>query len=804
MRNKRLVLSVLRVLAALLCCLLQPTWAAQLPTELSEVFDVTALTNHGMKVRWSVLEDPQRTMTLQEVRQADAAKRFGPASEDDLSLGYSRSAYWLKVELQNKGPSATRLLEIANSGLAHLDLWSPQTDGRYQVQRTGNLHPFATRPYAHRYFVFPLQFASGSVQSIYLRLESIGPLQAPSRLWTPEAFHANERLDYAAQAGYFGMVLAMAAFNLLLFFALRDRSFLLYVDFVLCAAFTIASQNGLLRALLDIESPLWWAISTNVGYCLSLAALLMFMRTMLATRRLAPRTNRVIGVLTLVQLSLPAAFVWDLSRSIQLAALNYLCTAVFILAVGLYAVYKRQRSGMFFVAAFSMLCLGGVVTVLRAMGWLPTHFFTINAIQLGSCLEMLLLAFALADRYNVGLREKAQAQQLAIDAEQRLVSTLKASEKLLEDRVTQRTVALSESNAELSRLNSDLNLAYAAAATAHTKTTYTLETLRATQSQLVQSEKMAALGQLVAGVAHEINTPIGAIQASGKNIADALTHALDSVPHLLRTLDTATQALVLRLVATAAVQPSVVRSTREEREHTRSLAKRLEQANIAEARYKADILAQLHCDADLTDYLPLLTHAQSEHILDCVHSVASILNSSSNINVAVGHVSKIVFALKSFSRINNNAEKSLAQLQDGLETVLTLYQSQLKPGVELVRLFAPMEPLLCCPDELNQVWINLVHNALQAMRYEGTLTIEVGMEDGAARVAVSDTGCGIANEHLDKIFNPFFTTKPAGEGSGLGLDIVQKIVAKHGGRVQVQSEVGRGSTFAVYLPYLNA
>ena len=90
MRNKRLVLSVLRVLAALLCCLLQPTWAAQLPTELSEVFDVTALTNHGMKVRWSVLEDPQRTMTLQEVRQADAASAPSPLLLSEPARDWTR------------------------------------------------------------------------------------------------------------------------------------------------------------------------------------------------------------------------------------------------------------------------------------------------------------------------------------------------------------------------------------------------------------------------------------------------------------------------------------------------------------------------------------------------------------------------------------------------------------------------------------------------------------------------------------------------------------------------------------------
>ena len=132
--------------------------------------------------------------------------------------------------------------------------------------------------------------------------------------------------------------------------------------------------------------------------------------------------------------------------------------------------------------------------------------------------------------------------------------------------------------------------------------------------------------------------------------------------------------------------------------------------------------------------------------------------------------------------------------------MLTIYQNQIKQGIELVRRFDELPLVPCLPDEINQVWTNLIHNALQAMGRTGTLTIGLRQEAGNALISVGDTGCGIPPELRDRIFDPFFTTKPAGEGTGLGLEIVRKIVEKHGGRIAVDSEVGRGSTFTVSLP----
>jgi Na+/proline symporter/signal transduction histidine kinase len=375
-------------------------------------------------------------------------------------------------------------------------------------------------------------------------------------------------------------------------------------------------------------------------------------------------------------------------------------------------------------------------------------------------------------------REKEVAQAEALTAEQHLVETLQSSERLLEERVKQRTLALEESNKALES---------------------TLADLRATQTQLVQSEKMASLGQLVANVAHEINTPIAAVKSSGKNIVDALDHSFDRMPILFRTLDNAHLALFLKLIGHARNSNPLL-SSREERQLIRDLTAKLEAIAVMDARNKAELLVQLGVQAEFEVYQALLVHPESGLILETANSLANIIGSTNNINMAVDHVSRIVFALKSFSRTGGAANKVLANITDGIETVLTIYQNPLRHGVELVRDLPPLPSIPCLPDELNQVWINLIHNALQAMNHKGTLTVRGRVEAEQVFISIQDSGCGIAPEIRERIFEPFFTTKPQGEGSGLGLDIVKRIVEKHHGAIRVDSEPGCGSTFTVMLP----
>ena len=326
-----------------------------------------------------------------------------------------------------------------------------------------------------------------------------------------------------------------------------------------------------------------------------------------------------------------------------------------------------------------------------------------------------------------------------------------------------------------------------------------LDNLRTTQEELIQSEKMAALGQLIAGVAHEINTPLGAIRSSIGNIADFFTKNIEELLIFLQNLSKERQPDFFALVSKSSQQTALL-SSKEKRQLKKALKHQLEIHAIDNADSIASILVNIGVVGD--EIHPLLSFLQdpnSPTILKTVYDLVSVQKSTRTITTATERAAKVVFALKNYARYDYSGEKVQANITEGIETVLTLYHNQIKQGVELRRNYEALPLLLCYPDELNQVWTNLVHNALQAMDYKGTLRIDATKQNTNLIVHITDSGQGISAEIMPKIFEPFFTTKPPGEGSGLGLDIVKKIIEKHQGSISVNSVPGQ-TTFTVSLP----
>lgn len=375
---------------------------------------------------------------------------------------------------------------------------------------------------------------------------------------------------------------------------------------------------------------------------------------------------------------------------------------------------------------------------------------------------------------------------------------------MLQNLVARRTSDIVAAHDKLAATHAELAAAHEDLAMSHTDLAQTHQNLKETQAQLIQAEKMASLGQLVANVAHEINTPLGAIKSSNSHIGKALEQTLPNLPTLFQLLTPEEQRLFFSMLPQTHANNSEL-SARAERACRREMKTLLEQEGITEAEQKSAILMQLQVPiqvpGDVMALMPLLRHPQANFILQAANNLASILHSSGNINLALARVSKIVFALKTYSLGSHSDTKIPFDLREGMETVLTLYQSDIKNHISLICEFEPIAPLNCLPDQLNQVWTNLIQNALYAMTWKGTLTLGIRRIGNEAVVSVQDSGCGIAEEIRGKIFDAFFTTKPAGEGSGLGLYIVQKIVNQHQGRIEVQTGVGTGSTFLVILPY---
>jgi signal transduction histidine kinase len=373
-----------------------------------------------------------------------------------------------------------------------------------------------------------------------------------------------------------------------------------------------------------------------------------------------------------------------------------------------------------------------------------------------------------------------RATEIAI-AEQKILQekelALKQERDLLETRVIERTQALDDQNQVLAQA---------------------LEQLQSTQAELIESEKMVALGHLVSGIAHEINTPLGAIQASAENMTKALQEALAQLPQIGQRLTTQQQTNFFELLYQA-LQGKAPLTSSENRPLRRALTQELNAYNFENARQLADRLVELGILSGIEPFVSLLKSAEGAWALQLIYNLSRIQGNSQNIQRAVERASKIVFALKSYARFDHSGEKQLVPLVEGIETVLELYRSQLKRGIEVVRRYETIPEFWGYPDELVQVWTNLIHNAIQAMNNKGILEIVATVQHDQVVVQMIDSGNGISQDIQAKIFTPFFTTKPQGEGSGLGLSISQTIIEKHAGHIEVNSQPGR-TVFTIYIP----
>jgi signal transduction histidine kinase len=268
----------------------------------------------------------------------------------------------------------------------------------------------------------------------------------------------------------------------------------------------------------------------------------------------------------------------------------------------------------------------------------------------------------------------------------------------------------------------------------------TLTQLQATESQLLQQEKMASIGQLAAGVAHEINNPMGFISSN----LGALGKYTDRLKSFFAVVD---EVMAL---------PELPGGVREK---------------IAASRKSMKI------DFMLTDIPNLLAESAD----------------------GADRVRKIVQDLKGFSRVDE-AECSPADLNQCLESTISIIWNDLKDKVQLTKEFGDIPNVTCRPQQLNQVFMNILQNAGQAIEHDGIIKVSTSCDNESVFVGISDNGCGIAPENLTRIFEPFFTTKPVGKGTGLGLSISYDIVRKHGGEIEAISEVGSGTTFRVRIP----
>ena len=375
---------------------------------------------------------------------------------------------------------------------------------------------------------------------------------------------------------------------------------------------------------------------------------------------------------------------------------------------------------------------------------------------------------------------------LDISERRRAEEDLKALNETLEQRIRDRTRELDKMNASLLRANEELQ--------------NTLETLHEAQDSLVQSEKLAALGKLIAGIAHELNTPLGAIISSNQSMIQLIGNRLQDASRALsglsrEVLDWFNSALKAALGAAPLPEEPAGRYRRR-----KDLEARLSGSGLRPSGRLLEAILDLRLEGDPAIPDLLRNHPDFKDAVDALDTLASMKTMSDVISIATEKCANVVSALLYYVRKEDAEDASFrVEIAKELESLLTLYANKMKHSVRVEKDYRCPGIVKGNRNKLNQVWMNLIQNSLQAMEFRGSLGLAVEERDAMISVSVKDSGPGVPEHLREKIFEPFFTTKESGEGTGLGLDICRKIVEKHGGRIELESEPGN-TVFRVLLP----
>lgn len=664
----------------------------------------------------SVLEDENASL---QPNEALRAKSYQPSHRKVPNLGFTEGVFWVKLALQNESSDSHYILQVNQGILDEVTLYRFSSDSVLLGETTlGEKSPLYLRKYKDNYLLFDINLASGKKGFFLFKIRSGEQILFPLQLSTLDAALERNRNRDLLFGIYFGIILVMMAYNFFVYFSVRDKSYLIYVIYIFFVGFTQACLEGYTFKFLWPGN--FWLASRSVYFSTSLVCVssIMFMRNFLHTRELAPKLDgffKVIYAAFVVCIIASAYVVNSITHNFTQVIVGLVSFAILYTSVVIYR--KGFRPAKFFLGAWMVLIIGIFVFVLKDAGIVEAKILTTYTLQIGSVFEVVLLSFALADRINIFKKEKeeTQAELFKLVSEQNVV---------LEQKVKLRTEELQEKNEELAE---------------------TLEDLKETQSQLLMAEKMASLGQLTAGIAHEINNPINFVSANIKPLHMDINDILEVLSGYEQIVP-----------------------------------------DDPELNTKLNNIQKLKQEIDI-DYAK--------------HEIGTLL---AGIEDGAKRTAEIVKGLKNFSHLDESDIKT-ANVNTGIESTMVLLRGSIPDHIEVNMQLDDLPAIECYPGKLNQVFMNVLNNAIQAMEKEHTrakhkLSITSFMRDDKVCVCIEDTGIGMSKEVKEKIFDPFFTTKDVGEGTGLGMSIAFGIIENHHGTFEIESEPGVGTRICILLP----
>jgi PAS domain S-box-containing protein len=408
---------------------------------------IRAENSYVLSRAFTYLEDTAGELTLEDVVKPEVLATFRPVPIDGpgANFGMMPSAIWLHVKLRVSSNAAEDwMLELAYPPLDRLELFFGQGSD-FERQVGGDLQPFGSRAVPHRNHVLPVRLKPGADTAVYLRLKTEGTLAAPVTLWRPAALWQHDQMSYAALSLYFGLLIGLLLYNLLLFIGVRDVGYLIYVGFVIFMGLGQAALTGLGAQFLWPQWTWWNSVSPTAGMAAAAIFGLLFARNFLSSPVRMPLVDRfILAQMAGWSLALLAALTLPYGISTRMVTVLAVLSVVTMAVVGAISVQREFAGARFFSTAWAVLLLGVLTLVLHNVGLMPSNAITSNALLIGSALEMVLLSFALADRINVARRFKEQAQ-IRIAAEHAMVQALSQSQDRLRMVLEERELILESS-----------------------------------------------------------------------------------------------------------------------------------------------------------------------------------------------------------------------------------------------------------------------------------------------------------------------------------------------------------------------